>query len=50
MKKLIAIWALVTAPFVYANCTTHTYFMNGKYVVCTTCCYNNGVNCTTSCY
>jgi hypothetical protein len=48
MKYLIAIWALTTATLVYANCTSHTYFINGKMVVCQTCCY--GGNCNTTCF
>lgn len=48
MKYLIALWALTTATLVYANCTTHTYFVNGKTVMCTTCCY--GGNCNTTCF
>jgi hypothetical protein len=48
MKALIAIWALTSATLVWANCTTHTYFVNGKTVMCTTCCY--GGNCTTNCF
>ena len=47
MKYLIAVWALATSTLVYANCTTHTYFVNGRTVMCTTCCY--GGNCNTTC-
>ena len=49
MKKVLfglAVAAFATA--VYAQCTTHTYVVNGKYTTCTTCCYNG--NCTTTCY
>jgi hypothetical protein len=31
-----------------AACTTHTYFVNGRYVTCTTCC--TGSYCNTNCY
>ena len=31
----------------YASCTTHTYFINGRSVICTTCCY--GSFCNTTC-
>lgn len=48
MKYLVAIWALASAGLVYANCTTHSYYYNGQYVTCTTCCY--GGNCTTNCF
>ncbi len=48
MKKIIAALALALASFAaYAYCTTHTYFVNGRVIMCTTCCYGN--NCTTSC-
>lgn len=49
MKYLIAIWAIASATLVYANCTTNTTYYNGRYVTCTTCCYNGG-NCTTNCF
>ncbi len=49
MKKLIAgVLLSVVATVAYANCTTHSYFINGKYVTCTTCCY--GGNCNTNCF
>lgn len=52
MKKLAVICGAValalSSPLAWASCTSHTYFMNGKYVTCTTCCY--GGNCTTSCF
>jgi hypothetical protein len=40
---------LATATAAYASCTSHTYYVNGKVVNCTTCCYGGG-NCSTSCY
>ena len=45
---LIAAWLAVSSSMVWAACTTHTYYANGKYVTCTTCCYGN--NCNTNCY
>jgi hypothetical protein len=48
MKYLVALWLAVTAPFVYATCTYHTYCDAGRCVTCTTCCY--GASCNTSCY
>jgi hypothetical protein len=49
MKKLLAaVSGLLFAGAAYASCTTHTYFVNGKYITCTTCCYNG--NCNTSCF
>lgn len=50
-KILIAFAAMagVMAPVVaFAQCTTHTYYVNGKYTTCTTCCY--GSQCNTNCY
>lgn len=47
-KALIGLWLAATASLVWASCTTHTYFVNGKTVMCTTCCY--GSNCTTNCF
>lgn len=47
-RKFLAILAaLLMAPAAYANCTTHTYIIDGKMVICTTCCYSG--NCTTTC-
>jgi len=49
MKKIaVGIVGLTLASAAYAACTTHTYFINGKYITCTTCCY--GGNCTTNCF
>lgn len=49
MKKLIiGLGLAAAATLAWASCTTHTYFVNGKYTTCTTCCY--GGNCTTSCF
>ena len=49
MKKvLIGVATALVATAVYAQCTTHTYTINGKMTTCTTCCYYG--NCTTTCY
>lgn len=52
MKKIIAtLFTVCIAAFgnaAYANCSTHTYTINGKMVTCTTCCYYG--NCTTNCF
>lgn len=49
MRKVIISAALAIAPVLaWAACSTHTYFVNGKMVTCTTCCY--GQNCTTNCF
>lgn len=49
MKKvLLGLLGLGFATAVYAQCTTHTYTINGKFVTCTTCCY--GGNCNTTCF
>ena len=45
---LIAAWLSVSSSMVWAACSTHTYYANGRMVTCTTCCYGN--NCTTNCY
>ena len=49
MKKLLVgmLFSLV-ATAAWAACTTHTYYMNGRMVTCTTCCF--GGNCNTNCY
>ena len=50
MKRfLIAASLALTATAAYATCTTQTYFINGRYTVCTVCCYAGG-NCTTTCF
>lgn len=40
---------LGSATSSYAACTTHTYFIDGRMITCTTCCYGYG-NCTTNCF
>jgi hypothetical protein len=47
MKAIIFAIGLLTAGVAAAACTTHTYFVNGRIVMCTTCCF--GGNCTTNC-
>lgn len=48
MKMILALAALLAATTAaYATCTSHTYFVNGKMTICTTCC--TGGHCTTSC-
>ena len=49
MKKLFVIWAMLSAGMAYAGCTQHSYFYNGRYVLCTTCCDSYGNNCNTFC-
>lgn len=39
---------LLAPTVAIAACTTHTYFVNGRYVTCTTCCSGN--YCNTNCY
>jgi hypothetical protein len=48
MKAVILAVGLMVAGVAYAACTTHTYFVNGRMVMCQTCCY--GSSCTTTCY
>lgn len=47
-KAIVAICLAATSAAVWATCTSHTYFVNGKTVICNTCCY--GSNCTTTCF
>lgn len=46
-KYLIGLVLALFAGVVYANCVTNTTFINGKMIMCTTCCY--GTNCQTTC-
>jgi hypothetical protein len=49
MSKFIAlVGAALFSTAVYASCVTNTYMMDGRTVICTTCCYMG--NCTTTCY
>jgi hypothetical protein len=48
MKALILAIGLLTAGVAVANCVTNTYFINGRMVMCTTCCV--GSHCTTNCF
>lgn len=47
-KALIVLAALGIPAVAWASCTYNTYYINGKYVSCTTCCY--GSSCNTTCY
>ncbi len=47
-KALLGLAFTAMASVAYAQCTTHTYSVNGKFVTCTTCCY--GGNCNTTCF
>lgn len=47
-KALIAIWLAASTTMVWASCTSHTIFQNGRMVTCTTCCF--GTSCTTNCF
>ena len=40
--------ALATAGPALAACTTHTYRLHGRLVMCTTCCSGN--HCQTTCF
>lgn len=44
----IGLAAFLLAPSIAVACSTVTYFVNGKTIVCVTCCYNGG-NCSTVC-
>lgn len=49
MKNILIAFVLAAAPVVaYANCTTHSYMIDGRFVMCQTCCYNG--NCQTNCF
>lgn len=49
MKKIIiTMIALLTATAAYAACSTHTYVVNGKVIVCSVCCDRNN-NCSEVC-
>lgn len=49
MKRfLIAASLALTATAAYATCTTHTFWQNGRYVTCSTCCV--GGHCNTTCF
>lgn len=47
-KILVALAALGIPMAAWASCSYYTYFINGKYVSCTVCCYGN--SCNTTCY
>jgi hypothetical protein len=51
MRKLLTACGLAVfllSPTIAVACSTTTYMMNGKIVVCVTCC-QNGTNCSTVC-
>lgn len=51
MKRKLMLSLLLLAVTVLpadAACTTHTYFVDGRIIICTTCCYGLD-NCTTTC-
>jgi hypothetical protein len=48
MKKLIFALAIFASGTAAANCFTNTYFINGRMVMCQTCCWAG--NCTTTCF
>jgi hypothetical protein len=49
LARILAATALILSPVsAMANCTTHTYLIDGRYMTCTTCCY--GGNCNTTCF
>jgi len=49
MKKvIIGAYLALSSLTLWAACSTHTYYANGRYVTCQTCCYGN--NCNTNCY
>ena len=50
MKKAIAIILATLAFNASAQMSTHTYWVNGKAVTCTTSCFGNGQSCTTNCF
>ena len=47
MKALILSLFFVST-FANANCVTNTVNMDGRFVICVTCCYNG--HCDTTCY
>lgn len=47
-KAIIGLSLAAAASLAWASCSTHTYFANGKTIICTTCCTGN--NCTTNCF
>ena len=48
MKIALALVAfLAAASAAAASCSTHSYIVNGKLTMCTTCC--NSGSCTTTC-
>jgi len=54
VKTLLLTLAFLLALLVtddIASCTTHTYILpNGRFMICTTCCYGGIGSCTTTCF
>lgn len=48
MKYLIGLMLAGAATIAWAQCTTHSYYYQGRYVTCQTCCYAG--NCNTTCF
>ena len=49
MKKVIlAVIGLTISAAAYAACVTNTTYVDGRTIICTTCCYAG--NCSTTCY
>ncbi len=48
MKYIVGLLLAGAVTLAWAQCTTHTYFYNGRMVTCTTCCY--GSSCNTNCF
>lgn len=48
MRKVIFGLLITFSLVAAAECYTHSFYANGKYTTCTTCCYGN--NCNTTCY
>lgn len=52
MKRIAMVVVLSVLPLLaVADCNTNTYFINGRTMICVTCCNGpNGTNCTTNCF
>jgi len=48
-KILVGLALVVVSITAYAACSSHTYMINGRTVMCTTCCDSFG-NCNTTCF
>jgi hypothetical protein len=47
LRLLVAAMLLTVSTQTLANCITQTYLIDGRLMICTTCCYYG--NCTTTC-